>query len=161
MGRASDVGPGDSKARDRRQGNGRSASLHFERETQRETVRSRRPRSLGNREHVPLEPGHDIPRRREPSAGSTPGGEPGMVASLRTRPAQAAPRRQDELSHETPPRRLEQYVPRGSPVRNNDLVCASPDGEGGTNPWNPQLWYPGGDNYQYLRRAVLNEADIP
>src|SRR6185312_2799823 len=49
---------------------------------------------------VPLEPGHDIPRRREPSAGSPPGGEPGMVASLRTRPAQAAPRRQDELSHE-------------------------------------------------------------
>src|ERR1041384_7141748 len=95
-------------------------------EAEREAVRESRSRPLGHRELLPLDPRHDLPRRREPHPRSSPRREPGLAPPLRLGLAQTAPQHENQPRYETPKSRLVRLIPLRSPLQHNELVGASP-----------------------------------
>ena len=81
---------------------------------------------LGPREHVSLDPRHDLPRRREPHPRSKRLREPRLAPPFHLGTAQTTPKRQTQPRHETPKSRLVPHVSLRSPLQINRLVCAGP-----------------------------------
>ena len=82
------------------------------------SVRPRRPRSLGDREHLPLESRSDLSRGRVADRDEKRCAELRLAQPLHVVAPQAASRPR-EPGHETPQLRLERRLPDGSPYWSN------------------------------------------